>query len=202
MEHYHMMHSLGYYGNNVYLIACPGSLYWYVSYLIMCDVVLHLWGIHKISFVKWCFLVCSHVLFTFLFFRFRISLMFQVTLFVFPLIQLFLFSIYLYIVIHFDYVLLIYNSHQHCSKLSTEEYNGLVYFGSQQDTIITKEYLSPVLDNRTRMILHYRQPPLSPLEEFVLENYIDFIPNYKMVQIGEDGYEPNQWRKKIYTYCF
>lgn len=104
----------------------------------------------------------------------------------------FFLSIYLYIVIHFDYVLLIYNSHQHCSKLSTEEYNGLVYFGSQQDTIITKEYLSPVLDNRTRMILHYRQPPLSPLEEFVLENYIDFIPNYKMVQIGEDGYEPNQ----------
>ncbi|XP_037787541.1 protein O-linked-mannose beta-1,2-N-acetylglucosaminyltransferase 1-like [Penaeus monodon] len=105
MEHYHMMHSLGYYGNNVYLIACPGSLY---------------------------------------------------------------------------------------CKLSKEEYNGLVYFGSQQDTIITKEYLSPVLDNRTRMILHYRQPPVSPLEEFVLENYIDFIPNYKMVQIGEDGYEPNQ----------
>nr|XP_027222654.1 protein O-linked-mannose beta-1,2-N-acetylglucosaminyltransferase 1-like [Penaeus vannamei] len=105
MEHHHMMHSLGYYGNNIYLIACPGSLY---------------------------------------------------------------------------------------CKLSKEEYNRLVYFGNQQDTLITKDYLSPVLDNRTRMTLHFRQTPENALDEFLLENYISYIPNYRMVQIGEDGDEPNQ----------
>ncbi|KAK7084464.1 hypothetical protein SK128_023059, partial [Halocaridina rubra] len=27
MEHYHLVHQLGYYGNHVYVIACPGSVY-------------------------------------------------------------------------------------------------------------------------------------------------------------------------------
>lgn len=42
------------------------------------------------------------------------------------------------------------------------------------------------------MTLHFRQTPENALDEFLLENYISYIPNYRMVQIGEDGDEPNQ----------
>lgn len=30
MEHHHLMHTIGYYGNPVYIVACPGSIYWWV----------------------------------------------------------------------------------------------------------------------------------------------------------------------------
>lgn len=91
-----------------------------------------------------------------------------------------------------SYLLLICNPRQHYSKLAKEDYGRFVYYGNKKDTQITKDHLSPVLDNVTQIVMHYRQPPLKPLEEFTLENYIEYIPNYRMIQIGEDGYEPNQ----------